>query len=181
MIKRALALILCLMAAATFALAQEAAPYAAPEAGSPLTLEGDMGLLVEDIWYPILNDFAPLKAALGEPDEEFDAPSCVFQGEDKEFIYGGSSIFTNPLGDLDVWYEVYILDEGFETVRGIAIGSSREDVIAAYGEGYYMEDEFTMTYSVSGIEGDFESPCIMFGLTDGVVSLIDIYYPTNTF
>ncbi len=179
------AAVLCLLA---FALAYAGgaaaediqAAYAAPEPGAPLTLEGDMGLLIGETWYPILNDFAPLRAALGEPDEISAAPSCVFQGEDREFVYGGMSVFTNPLGELDVWYEAYIVDEGFVTARGVGVGADLDALLAAYGENCYMEGENVLTYSVSGVEGDYESPCIIFELTDGVVSCIDIYYPTNT-
>ena len=181
MFKRAAVLFICLMVL-TVAAANAEEPFAAPDPASPLTLEGDMGLLVENTWYPILNDFTPLKEALGEAEDIIAAPSCVFQGEDKEFVYDGMSVFTNPLGALDVWYEVCITGEGYTTVRGIGVGSSRNEIIAAYGQNYYMEGENVMTFSVSGIEGDYESPCVMFELTeDGLVSCIDIYFPTNTF
>ena len=149
-------------------------------AEGPLTLEGDMGLQIADTWYPILNDFAPLKAALGEPVGCSAAPSCVFKGEDKEYAYDGMTIYTNPLGDMDVWFEAYIEGGDFTTARGIGIGATYEDVLAAYGDGYYSEGENMMTYSVSGEASDYASPCIIFTLSNGLVACIDIYYPTNT-
>ncbi len=182
MIKKVMAALLSLLMLVTAAAAASDVDdiHAVPEAGSPLTLDGDMGLFVENTWYPILSDFAPLLAALGEPDELISAPSCVFQGEDKEFAYEGMSVFTNPLKSMDVWYEVYITGEGMLTIRGIGVGSPLEDVITAYGENYYTEGENMLTFSVSGIAGDYMSPCIIFELTEGLVSAIDIYFPTNT-
>lgn len=147
---------------------------------APLTLEADMGLYVNGEWFPILNDFAPLKAALGEPLGVTSAPSCVFKGEDREFTYEGMSIYTNPLGEMDVWFEAYITGGDFTTARGIGIGAREEEVVAAYGEGYYSEGEGMLTYSVSGDAEDYASPCTIFTLENGAVTCIDIYYPTNT-
>ncbi len=177
MLKRTMILVLCLMALSTMATAEV---YEVPENGAPLTLEGDMGLLIDGVWYPILNSFEALKEALGEPNDVISAPSCVFRGEDKEFVYEGMSIYTNPFGELDVWYEAYITDEGFTTTRGIGFGASAEDILAAYGDHFYIEGEGMMTYSISGVPEDYMSPCIIFELKDDVVICVDIYYPTNT-
>ena len=147
---------------------------------APVTLEDDIGISVGGVWYPVLNDFAPLMEALGEPVETIAAPSCVFKGEDKEFVYEGMSVYTNPLGEIDVWYEAYITGGDFETSRGIGIGASADDVINAYGENYYCESEDKMTYSLTGDPDDYSSPCIIFTLSDDTVTCIDIYYPTNT-
>ena len=154
--------------------------YTAPEDGAPMTLEGDMGLLIGGKWFPILNDFAPLKAALGDPLDMNAAPSCVFKGEDKEFLYDGMTVYTNPLGEMDVWFEAYIDGEGFTTSRGIGIGAAESEILAAYGDRYYSEGEGMMTYSLSSDPTDYASPCIIFTLSEGAVVTIDLYYPTNT-
>ena len=151
----------------------------APAAGSPFTLEKDMGIHVDGKWYPIHEDAAPLLAALGDGYELFTAPSCVFVGEDKEFSYPHASVFTNPDGDRDIWYEILLLDDTLATARGIRVGDPLEDVIAAYGDNYYWEGDTVLTYSVSGVQGDIASPCILFTVEDNVVTQIVIYYPTN--
>lgn len=142
------------------------------------TLEDDMGVSVNGVWYPIMQDAAPLVEALGTEYELYKLPSCAFIGEDKEFEYACCSVFTNPNGDADIWYLVSFWDDTLETARGIRIGSSRDDVIAAYGSGYNMEDD-TMVYSLSGVAGDVASPCIMLGIADDVVTSVEIYYPAD--
>ena len=178
MMKKIFALILCaLMLMTTAAMAES---YTAPAAGDPFTLEGDMGLYIDGTFYPILNYFHDLQPALGEPLDMMAAPSCAFKGDDKEFVYDGMSIYTNPYGDEDVWMEAYITGGDWTTTRGIGIGATADEVFAAYGDGYYTDGDDMITYSISGDPSDYASPCIMFTLYDGVVDCIDIYYPTNT-
>jgi hypothetical protein len=150
---------------------------AGPEA---LSLEKDMGVTVGGTWYPILQDAAPLISALGSDYELFAAPSCLFEGEDKEFAYENLSVFTNPDGEKDIWYIIDLKDGTYSTARGIHVGSTKDELIAAYGEKYYMESDYQMVYSISGVKGDLASPCIIFDLQHNKVSKISIYYPTNT-
>jgi len=179
MTKRMLALVaiflMCVCAAS------RAKAYTSPEPGAAFSLEGDMGVIIGGEFYRILTDFAPLKEALGEPIEVACAPSCVFVGEDKEFAYEGGCIFTNPAGGRDVWFELFITGDGFQTARGLRVGDSFEAMCGLYGEPHYWEGETMATYSVSGEEGDYRSPCMMVELDeDGVIVTIDLYYPTNT-
>lgn len=176
MFKRILVLTLCALMLMTTAMAES---FTAPAAGDPLSLEGDLGLYINDTWFPILNDFAPLQEVLGEASEVIAAPSCAFKGDDKEFVYDGMSIFTNPLGEMDVWMEAYITGGDTTTTRGIGIGATEEELIAAYGDNYYKEGDDMITYSLSGDPDDYTSPCIIFTLDGGAVVCIDIYYPTN--
>lgn len=177
MIKKTILLALCVLMLLTAATAEG---WSAPAAGSAFTLEGDMGLCVGGTWFAILNYFDGLREALGEPLDMLVTPSCAFKGEDKEFQYDGMSVYTNPLGDRDVWYEAYITGGDWTCPRGIGIGASREDVIAAYGEDGYSNGDDQITWSVSGDPDDYASPNITFTLENDAVTCIDIYYPTNT-
>lgn len=89
------------------------------------------------------------------------------------------AILTNPDGGQDIWYLASLTSDHYQTARGIRIGNSQEELIAAYGDNYYWESDYEMVYSISGIQGDLASPCIIFRLDGEVVSAIDIYYPTN--
>ncbi len=146
----------------------------------PFTLEKDMGVTLDGTWYPVLTDAAPMVESMGDH-ELFASPSCVYDsGDDKEFACKDYSIFTNPVDGKDIWYDFMVSGGTIETARGIKIGDSVDDIIAAYGDKYYWEGENILTYSVSGVEGDYESPCIIFTIEDDKVTLFNIYYPTNT-
>jgi len=150
-----------------------------PEA---LNMDNDMGITVSNVWFPIFRDISDLLLALGNDYEMMIAPSCIYEGEDKEFVYDGFIIFTNPNGDwgqTDIWYSIYIEDDVLSTARGISVGDSLEDVYSAYGSRYFWEGSSILTYSISAIEGDNASPCIQFIIRDNTVEAIEIYYPTN--
>ncbi len=171
--------LLLLLTAAGYALAEEPVAFIPPSPGESMSVEKDMGLLFNDTWYEILSDIHPLYQALGEPAALNAAPSCVFVGEDKEFAYEGLSIFTNPVGRQDIWFELLITDSMYATSRGIRVGDTLASLKTAYGDRCYWEGDKILTYSVSGIEGDYVSPCIMFEIVDDIIVSIDIYYPTN--
>jgi len=170
---------LMLLMTAGIALAEVNASFIPPESGENMTVEKDMGLLINKTWYPILTDIQSLHEALGDHTVMNAAPSCVFVGEDKEFVYEGMSIFTNPVGEKDIWFELYMTDNTYATSRGIRVGDTLYMLQKVYGSRCYWEGDTTLTYSVSGIEGDYVSPCIMFEVVDDIIVSIDVYYPTN--
>ena len=85
---------------------------------------------------PANADFAPLLAYLGEPASYFEAESCAFEGLDKTYTYDAVEIVTYPDGDVDRISTVRILTDAVSTPEGVTIGSTPEDVTAAYGEEY---------------------------------------------
>lgn len=205
MLKKIFVLTLCALMLLTSAMAEE---WADVDRTQPLNMEHDMGLYVGGTWYPILNYFeylpdllnevdpddpfydvyvsfseiSGLHRALGEELDSIASPSCGFNGEDIEYLFDGMSIYTNPLGDYQLWFEAYITGGDWVTSRGIGIGSSLDDVKAAYGEPQEDDGDY-ITYFVTDENGEYkiiESPQIMFGIDDNGVNLIDIYYPTNT-
>ncbi len=85
---------------------------------------------------PMNADFAPLLAYLGEPASYFEAESCAFDGLDKTYTYDGVEINTYPDDDIDRVSSIRILTDAVSTPEGITIGSTPEEVTAAYGDGY---------------------------------------------
>ena len=85
---------------------------------------------------PMSVDAAPVIEALGEPVDQFEAASCAFQGLDKIFYYNGFELGTYPAGDKDMVSYVNFLDDSITTEKGIYIGSTAAEVIAAYGDEY---------------------------------------------
>ena len=148
------------------------------EAGRPLTLKKDVGICVNDTWYPVSEDAKPLLKALGNDYE-------LFSEEDdaKEFAYEHCSVLTNHSKGKDIWYAIELYDATLCTARGIKVGDAVDKVYGAYGDKYYWEDEYLLIYFVSGAaSGDLEelkSPYIAFTVEEGIVMQILICFPTN--
>jgi len=72
--------------------------------------------------------------ALGEYLSYFEAPSCAFEDMDKTYSYPGFDVTTYTVGGVDYISGVVLQDDTVETPEGITIGSTLEQVSAAYGE-----------------------------------------------
>jgi hypothetical protein len=142
--------------------------------------EKDLVFVYDGTEYPLLSDVAPLLEALG-PDYIVDAsPSCVYPqyGDDKMFTYENIEIQTNPTQDgKDMFYEIDITGGDYATNKGIKIGSTLEEIKAAYGDGFDMDGLYL--YNLAGDSKDIGSPSLGFQIENGKVSWISYYYPTN--
>ena len=76
----------------------------------------------------------PIADALGEPDSYFESESCAFQGLDKVYTYGSVVITTYPEDGVDYVYTIELKDDTVETVEGLYIGASKDEVIKTYGD-----------------------------------------------
>jgi len=97
--------------------ASESEPYAFIYKGTALVAGG------------LADDFI----ALFEPTEIFEAPSCAFEGMDRILYYNGFNINTYPINGTDYILSIVFTDDSVQTSEGIWLGSSREDVLVAYG------------------------------------------------
>lgn len=135
--------------------------------------EKDLGFPYEGQEFKLLSDVTVLLAAVGEGYAETAAPSCSFEGEDKNFKYAGLEIMTNPIDGKDLINEIVVTTSDFVTPRGIKVGDSKDAVIAAYGEGY--DDQGILTYVVSGDFEDYESDRMFICIKDGKVEYISYF------
>lgn len=110
--------------------AESAKDIPSPKSGSQLVF------VYRDCPLPMNAEFAPLLDFIGEPDSYFEAASCAFDGLDKTYTYGEIELITYPDEDVDYISSIRLLSDGAATPEGITIGSSLEDVVAAYGEDY---------------------------------------------
>jgi hypothetical protein len=62
-------------------------------------------------------------------------------------------------------FKIVLTDDSVSTPEGISIGSSRDEVIAAYGESFTENASGTLTYT----DGTTK---LMIGIKDGAVSAI---------
>lgn len=138
---------------------------AAPAGAEPLT-ETDFQFVYEGAAYSLGGDPGALLRAMaardgGQP-ELLETDSCLFSGKDKEFTGLELMLGTYPTGPggKDALETVVITGGPWTTARGIGVGSAREEVIAAYGEGFF-EDYDQMIYAV---EEPYASPTLIFQL-----------------
>lgn len=100
--------------------------------------DSDFAVVVRGVTIPIKGDMSAYTSALGEPDEFGSARSCVEDGDDKVYTYGGTVIYTYITNGIDVISLIEITG-GESLPSGIHIGSTRAEVIAAYGSAYTEE------------------------------------------
>lgn len=118
---------------------------------------------------PVDADVAPILEALGEPKDEFTSPSCAGQGDGHLYTYNDFEIQTYPDGDKDLVLYVQLRTDNVATAEGIDLSSSKDDIIAAYGEPTseetgslkYEKDGVTLVFIFDGeslISIEYDSP-----------------------
>lgn len=138
---------------------------AAPAAEGSVSAS-DFAAIVKGITIPLKGDMSAYTPQLGEPDEFGSARSCVEAGDDKVYTYGGVVIYTYITNGIDVISLIEIT--GSEALPSeIHIGSTKADVIAAYGSAY-TEEGTELLYEL----GDMTIGLQMSGDT---VSFIEIF------
>lgn len=155
-------------------------PVAAAPAPLPLT-EMDLVFVFEDQDHALASPAKELLAALKKAGMELTesrADSCLFEGEDKEFLGEELLIGTLPggAGGADVLETVMVLGGDHLTPRGLGIGSSAAELLAAYGEPS-LTDYDLMIYAL-GDPGDSPQLVFVLDLDTGLVA--SYYYFHNT-
>jgi len=83
----------------------------------------------------LLGDASGIISSMGAASSIDEAPSCLSNGADvKVYHYPGLDVSCYIDGGSEIVYEISISGSGYSTPKGISVGSSRNDVIAAYGE-----------------------------------------------
>ena len=115
------------------------------------------------------SDINSALAVLGNANSVDSQMSCHGVGEDKTYYYNGFTVNTYPMGGKDYVMEIVVDSPSVATPKGIRVGSSSDDVVAAYGSGYRQ-----IGYYLAYETGDGKS--VQFFVEDGVVQEIDYYY-----
>lgn len=129
---------------------QEQAPEvqeAAPAVEGSVS-DSDFAAVVKGVIIPLKGDMAAYTAQLGEPDAYGSAKSCTEAGDDKVYTYGGVVIYTYITNGVDVISLIELT--GSESLpSGIHVGSTKADVVAAYGSAY-TEEGTELLYEMGG-------------------------------
>lgn len=118
-----------------------------------------------DVVMGMNEEVAPVLEGLGEYSNYAESPSCAFQGLDKIYTYAGFDIYTYPVDDVDYINSIYFTDETVSTPEGIHIGSTVDEMTAAYGENY-SEEFGVYTYTK-------DTSTLSFIVTDGVIESVE--------
>ena len=139
--------------------------------------KADMGIKIGDTTYSIRTDSAPLIEALG-PDYEYSyVVSCVYDGDDKTYEYDGIVVSTVPVDGKDIIEMITITSANYTTLRGITVGATLDDIVAAYGDKYF--DDGYITYTYDNDPENYNTERLQFELDDsGKVATIYIYSPS---
>ena len=108
---------------------------------------------------------------LGIPTTYEESPSCLYRGLDKDYTYPGFKLRTYPLNGVDYVLNVCFVDDSVETPEGIMLGSTRDEVIAAYGTSFVEENGNTI-YRLDDAE-------LRFRFSDNGVTAIEYWAITD--
>ena len=130
--------------------------------------ESDLLLNVGGNAYRCRDNIETVIANLGDVYEYAEGKSCNYDGLDKTYAYADATFYTNPLSDGDLLNEIYTESEAVTTSKGLAVGVSKADVLAAYGEPR-TQDDYLLLYRLSDEIGQ---PGLCFELDgDAVVAI----------
>ena len=119
-----------------------------------------------EVGFSVHHDADAVIEKLGDPIDLVETPSCGGGEEpDREYTYAGFKFNTVNENGLNKIVKIVLTDDSVSTHEGISIGSSRDEVIAAYGESFTENASGTLTYT----DGTTK---LMIGIKDGAVSAI---------
>ena len=119
-----------------------------------------------EVGFSVHHDADAVIEKLGDPIDLVETPSCGGGEEpDREYTYSGFKINTINENGLNKIVKIVLTDDSVSTPEGISIGSSRDEVIAAYGSSFTENATGTLTYT----DGTTK---LMIGIKDGAVSAI---------
>ncbi len=136
--------------------------------------DDDMVLVLDGNTYYFGDDASKLLDFLGEPQEVTEILSCYHEGYDKTYIYDKVEVTTFPKDGKDILDEVIFYSDTYSFKGGVTVGSSKDDIIKAYGDKYFVEDD-AMLYNKTSDNSDKQSPRLTFILKNDKVIAIDFF------
>ena len=128
-----------------------AAATEAPEASQP-TAEDIFSFTYNNVEIPMNAPAADIIAALGEPKNYTEEPSCAFEGLDKTYFFGSFYLQTYPSGDEDFVYSLWLVDDSVETGEGLFIGMKQADAEKIMGaESFNGSNAYTLEKGASSL------------------------------
>ena len=114
----------------------------------------------------LLADAKAVLDKLGEPISTSEMGACGDQGTVTKYVFDSIELFVLKNGDKATVDQITLKSDLVKTPEGVTIGSSRDDVIKAFGEGYAKATDTEIRYT-SGNKN------LKLQLRDGSVVAID--------
>ena len=130
--------------------------------------ESDLTLTVAGKEYHTRDNIEIVIETLGDGYQYAEGKSCDYDGLDKTYTYEAATFYTNPLAEGDLLAEIYSKSQEAVTSKGISPGTSKADVLAAYGDPV-EQDEYILIYRASEEIG---SPSLCFELDGDTVTAV---------
>ena len=128
--------------------------------------EVDYSFKSGEVGFSVNHDADAVIEKLGDPIDLVETPSCGGGEEpDREYTYSGFKFNTVNENGVNKIVKIVLTDDSVSTPEGISIGSSRDEVIAAYGENFTENATGTLIYTAGATK-------LMLGFTDGSVSAV---------
>ena len=134
------------------------------EGGNGAQNSGETDAAAADAYVFTYNGVQIRMNALGDDYTYFEAPSCAFEGLDKVYTYNSIVVRSYTRDGADYIAAVELKDDTVATAEGIRIGSTEDEVRAAYGE--------EGTPGTAGIEYTLGDSFISFIFENGKVTAI---------
>ena len=145
-------------------------------AGKPFSNDFDMSVVINGVKYPVREDSEKVLGVLGSDYILEEMISCVYDGNDKTFTYDGIIVSTVPIDGKDIVEMFTITGGDYTTARGIGVGATMSEVVAAYGENYW--DDGYINYTESANPENISEMRVQFFFDGDKVSEIYIYSPS---
>lgn len=150
-----------------------AEPTASPAMLEPLGRQ-DLMLVVEGEYFDLQSDVGDLLEPLGDSYQEKDVSGGFSGGDEKQYVYEGITITTYPAEDMFVAYSVEFTSDALDTARGVHVGSTADEVKAAFGAGFY-EENGAIIYTFDNNKAGDQVSSLTFKIKDGKVAAVIIY------
>lgn len=98
----------------------------------PRIPEPELAFSYEGVKIPMAAPAAPVLEALGEAQSCTEEPSCLFEGMDRTYCYGGFYLTTSPSAQGEQITGLWFADTTVQTPEGIAIGDEIDEVLRVY-------------------------------------------------
>lgn len=108
---------------------------------------------------------------LGEDYEYAEGLSCAYDGLDKTFTYEEATFYTNPMERGDTVSEIYTESTDVTTSKGVTVGATKDEVLAAYGDSARTPGNM-LIYRGDGQMGTAEGAALCFEMQGDTVAAI---------